>query len=70
MKEKKLTQWSLPLDLVELHDEEIALIKGGRLERSDANNGCNPGCVVGCSNPGCNPGCVVNCPVLPSKPTV
>lgn len=28
MKEKVLTKWNLPLDLVELHDEEIALIKG------------------------------------------
>lgn len=68
MKEKVLTKWNLPLDLVELHDEEIALIKGGGMEVSEINNGCNPGCVIGC-NPGCNPGCSVTKPITPTTPT-
>mgnify|MGYP000103965631 CR=1 FL=1 len=60
MKEKVLTKWNLPLDLVELHDEEIALIKGGGMEVSEINNGCNPGC---------NPGCSVTKPITPTTPT-
>lgn len=64
MKEKVLTKWNLPLDLVELHDEEIALIKGGGMEVSEINNGCNPGCVIGC-----NPGCSVTKPITPTTPT-
>lgn len=29
MKTTSVSKWKLPLDLVELHDEEVALIKGG-----------------------------------------
>lgn len=72
---KMLTKWSLPLDVIELQDEEIALIKGGvEPTPADPNIGCNPSCVVGCTNPGCavgctNPGCVVSCVVnCPSQP--
>lgn len=57
---KYQTKWSLPLDVIELQDEEIALVKGGQNVVSPVNNGCNGGCNPGC-NPGCDPGCNPGC---------
>ena len=58
MKQKDLTKFSLPLDLIQIKDEEAAMLKGGSTDASGGVEnygvgcGCGSGCGCGCGDDG------------------
>ena len=54
--EQEQKRFALGLEVIELQDDEMALLKGGIGTRSDGNNGCD--CQCGCGNTGCDCQCI------------
>lgn len=48
MKQKDLTKFSLPLDLIQIKDEEAAMLKGGSTDASGGVENYGVGCGCGC----------------------
>ena len=54
--EQEQKRFAVGLEVIELQDDEMALLKGGIRTRSDGNNGCD--CQCGCGNTGCDCQCI------------